>query len=159
MSEESPVREPLPGPRDTGKNPVPWQVEHAVLGMAHRLHPCHSFSQYRAGYFRAVLEAPASLGLEELGIFCHLVRDLLLLRLLDRDGRLPGPVHRKDGHEPAGRQPGRYRINYPTAAIESFGKAFLLPLDCLIGWLAMPGSQTPGLQPDLQYHRHQDRLP
>lgn len=27
-------------------------------------------------------------------------------------------------------------IDYGTAAIESFGKAFLLPLDCLIGWLA-----------------------
>jgi uncharacterized RDD family membrane protein YckC len=33
------------------------------------------------------------------------------------------------------------RINYPTAALESFGKAFLLPLDCLIGWLAMPGTK------------------
>jgi uncharacterized RDD family membrane protein YckC len=30
------------------------------------------------------------------------------------------------------------RIKYTTAAIESFGKAFLLPLDCLIGWLGMP---------------------
>lgn len=28
-------------------------------------------------------------------------------------------------------------IGYPTAAIESFGKAFVLPLDVLIGWLAM----------------------
>ncbi len=41
------------------------------------------------------------------------------------------------------------RISYLTAAIESFPKAFLnvpfililLPLDCLIGWLAMPGSK------------------
>ena len=33
------------------------------------------------------------------------------------------------------------KIDYPTAAIESFGKAFLLPLDCLIGWLAMPGTK------------------
>lgn len=32
------------------------------------------------------------------------------------------------------------RIDLPKAAIESFGKAFLLPLDCLIGWIAMPGS-------------------
>ncbi|KQC15659.1 MAG: hypothetical protein APR56_13165 [Methanosaeta sp. SDB] len=31
-------------------------------------------------------------------------------------------------------------IDFPRAAIESFGKAFLLPLDCLIGWIAMPGS-------------------
>ncbi|MGC9514959.1 RDD family protein [Methanocrinis sp.] len=31
-------------------------------------------------------------------------------------------------------------IDLPRAAIESFGKAFLLPLDCLIGWIAMPGS-------------------
>lgn len=30
-------------------------------------------------------------------------------------------------------------IDYPTAAIESFGKAFLLPLDVLIGWIAMEG--------------------
>ncbi|HEX3002255.1 MAG TPA: RDD family protein [Methanoregula sp.] len=30
------------------------------------------------------------------------------------------------------------RIDFREAAIESFGKAFLLPLDCLIGWLAMP---------------------
>jgi uncharacterized RDD family membrane protein YckC len=27
-------------------------------------------------------------------------------------------------------------IDYGTAAVESFGKAFLLPIDCLIGWLA-----------------------
>lgn len=33
------------------------------------------------------------------------------------------------------------RIHYGTAAIESVGKAFLLPLDCLIGWLAMPDSK------------------
>ena len=33
------------------------------------------------------------------------------------------------------------RINYTTAAIESFGKAFLLPLDCLIGWFGMPGTK------------------
>lgn len=32
------------------------------------------------------------------------------------------------------------KIGYANAAIESFGKAFLLPLDCIIGWLAMPGS-------------------
>jgi len=30
-------------------------------------------------------------------------------------------------------------IDYPTAAIESFGKAFVLPLDVLVGWLAMEG--------------------
>jgi uncharacterized RDD family membrane protein YckC len=33
------------------------------------------------------------------------------------------------------------RISYRNAAIESFGKAFLLPLDCLIGWLAMPNTK------------------
>ena len=33
------------------------------------------------------------------------------------------------------------KINYGTAALESIGKAFLLPLDCLIGWLAMPNSK------------------
>jgi uncharacterized RDD family membrane protein YckC len=33
------------------------------------------------------------------------------------------------------------KINYATAAIESFGKALLLPLDCLIGWLGMPGTK------------------
>jgi len=32
-------------------------------------------------------------------------------------------------------------IGYGAAAIESFGKAFLLVFDCLIGWLAMPGSK------------------
>jgi uncharacterized RDD family membrane protein YckC len=32
------------------------------------------------------------------------------------------------------------KIDFPKAAIESFGKAFLLPLDCLIGWIAMPES-------------------
>jgi len=32
------------------------------------------------------------------------------------------------------------KIDFPKAAIESFGKAFLLPLDCIIGWIAMPGS-------------------
>lgn len=30
------------------------------------------------------------------------------------------------------------KIDYIKAAVESFGKAFLLPLDCLAGWLAMP---------------------
>jgi uncharacterized RDD family membrane protein YckC len=30
------------------------------------------------------------------------------------------------------------KIGYGAAFIESFGKAFLLPIDCLIGWLAMP---------------------
>ena len=30
-------------------------------------------------------------------------------------------------------------IDFAAAAVESFGKAFLLPLDCLIGWIAMPG--------------------
>lgn len=38
-----------------------------------------------------------------------------------------------------GRKGGK--IDLPAAALESFGKAFLLPLDCLIGWLAMPGSK------------------
>jgi uncharacterized RDD family membrane protein YckC len=33
------------------------------------------------------------------------------------------------------------KIRYATAAIESFGKAFLLPLDCLIGWLGMPDTK------------------
>jgi uncharacterized RDD family membrane protein YckC len=33
------------------------------------------------------------------------------------------------------------KITYTTSALESFGKAFLLPLDCLIGWLAMPGAK------------------
>jgi uncharacterized RDD family membrane protein YckC len=31
------------------------------------------------------------------------------------------------------------RIGFKDAAVESFGKAFLLPLDCLLGWLALPG--------------------
>lgn len=33
------------------------------------------------------------------------------------------------------------RINYKEAAIESSGKAFILPLDCLIGWLGMPNTK------------------
>jgi uncharacterized RDD family membrane protein YckC len=33
------------------------------------------------------------------------------------------------------------KIHYSTAAIESIGKAFLLPFDCLIGWLAMPNTK------------------
>jgi len=32
------------------------------------------------------------------------------------------------------------KIGIKDAALESFGKAFLLPLDCLIGWLAIPAS-------------------
>lgn len=32
------------------------------------------------------------------------------------------------------------KIDLAKATIESFGKAFLLPIDCLIGWIAMPGS-------------------
>ena len=31
-------------------------------------------------------------------------------------------------------------IDLSRAAIQSFGKAFLLPVDVLIGWIAMPGS-------------------
>ena len=30
---------------------------------------------------------------------------------------------------------------FGRAAIESFGKAFILPIDCLIGWLAMPDTK------------------
>lgn len=30
-------------------------------------------------------------------------------------------------------------IGYATAAVESFGKAFILPLDLVIGWFAMEG--------------------
>jgi uncharacterized RDD family membrane protein YckC len=33
------------------------------------------------------------------------------------------------------------KISYRTAALESFGKAFLLPFDCLIGWLGMPDTK------------------
>jgi uncharacterized RDD family membrane protein YckC len=33
------------------------------------------------------------------------------------------------------------KVGYPAAAIQAFGKAFLLPFDCLIGWLAMPGTK------------------
>ncbi len=32
-------------------------------------------------------------------------------------------------------------IGYAAAAIESFGKAFLLVIDCLVGWIGMPGSK------------------
>lgn len=32
-------------------------------------------------------------------------------------------------------------IDLVDSAIQSFGKAFLLPLDCLIGWIAMPNSK------------------
>jgi uncharacterized RDD family membrane protein YckC len=33
------------------------------------------------------------------------------------------------------------KIHYRTAAIESFGKAFILPIDCLIGWFGMPNTK------------------
>lgn len=33
------------------------------------------------------------------------------------------------------------KISYRMAAIESFGKAFLLPFDCLIGWFGMPDTK------------------
>jgi len=33
------------------------------------------------------------------------------------------------------------RIGFIRAALESFGKAFILPIDCLIGWLAMGGEK------------------
>jgi uncharacterized RDD family membrane protein YckC len=33
------------------------------------------------------------------------------------------------------------KIRYKNAAIESFGKAFILPLDCLVGWLGMPNTK------------------
>jgi uncharacterized RDD family membrane protein YckC len=32
------------------------------------------------------------------------------------------------------------KIDFLAAGIESFGKAFLLPIDCLIGWIAMSGT-------------------
>jgi uncharacterized RDD family membrane protein YckC len=31
------------------------------------------------------------------------------------------------------------RIGFMDAAVESFGKAFLLPLDCLLGWMGIAG--------------------
>ncbi|MDD3933143.1 RDD family protein [Methanoculleus sp. UBA303] len=36
---------------------------------------------------------------------------------------------------------GGEEIGFAAAAVESFGKAFLLVPDCLIAWLAMPGSK------------------
>ena len=33
------------------------------------------------------------------------------------------------------------KMVFRVAALESFCKAFLLPLDCLIGWLAMPNNK------------------
>jgi uncharacterized RDD family membrane protein YckC len=33
------------------------------------------------------------------------------------------------------------KIHYKAAAIESFGKAFFLPIDCLIGWFGMPNTK------------------
>jgi len=33
------------------------------------------------------------------------------------------------------------KIGFGVAALSSFGKAFLLPLDCLIGWIAMPDTK------------------
>jgi hypothetical protein len=33
------------------------------------------------------------------------------------------------------------RVGFGAAALSSFGKAFLLPIDCLIGWIAMPGTK------------------
>jgi uncharacterized RDD family membrane protein YckC len=33
------------------------------------------------------------------------------------------------------------KIGFGAAAISSFGKAFLLPIDALIGWIAMPGTK------------------
>ena len=32
-------------------------------------------------------------------------------------------------------------LRVPAAVIESFGKSFILPVDCLIGWLGMPGKK------------------
>lgn len=36
---------------------------------------------------------------------------------------------------------GGGKMGWGAGMIESFGKAFLLPLDCLIGWLAMPDTK------------------
>ncbi len=33
------------------------------------------------------------------------------------------------------------KIGFGAAAVSSFGKAFLLPFDCLIGWIAMPDTR------------------
>jgi uncharacterized RDD family membrane protein YckC len=33
------------------------------------------------------------------------------------------------------------KIGFGAAAVSAFGKAFLLPIDCLIGWIAMPGTK------------------
>jgi uncharacterized RDD family membrane protein YckC len=33
------------------------------------------------------------------------------------------------------------RMNMPQAALESVGKAFLLPLDCLLGWILYPSKK------------------
>ena len=32
-------------------------------------------------------------------------------------------------------------VTFPGACIESFGKSFILPVDCLIGWFGMPGEK------------------
>jgi uncharacterized RDD family membrane protein YckC len=33
------------------------------------------------------------------------------------------------------------QVRFPVAFIESLGKSFLLPVDCLVGWLGMPGKK------------------
>ncbi len=33
------------------------------------------------------------------------------------------------------------KIGYRVAALQSFGKAFILALDCIVGWLAMPNTK------------------
>jgi uncharacterized RDD family membrane protein YckC len=32
-------------------------------------------------------------------------------------------------------------VRLPAALVESFGKSFILPVDCLIGWFGMPGKK------------------
>lgn len=78
---------------------------------------------------RALLD-PIALGRESLLLFGYWTL------FEGRTGQSPGKlvldlrVVRTDG-EP---------LTYPDAALESFGKAFLLPLDVAVGVLAMPGA-------------------
>lgn len=121
----------------------PRQVEHAMRCVADRRDPCHAIVAVignAVGGLPAIGDSltPNPTQFEGLGVYGG-INGLVLFgywtALEGRSGQSAGKmvldlqvVDPRDGD-----------IGIGAAAIESFGKAILLPLDCLIGWLSMLG--------------------
>jgi len=96
------------------------------------------------GIIRGAIGAPIDIGYIHYGIYgLHLnleSQELLLFIYWTALEGYRGQSIGKMAMDLAVVGPDGEMIGFKDSAIESFGKAFLLPIDCIIGWLAMRGS-------------------